>query len=66
MLECAREKDAAWLVGRCVERVRRRRRKCEGFEDSRGGKAVVPLGMLGESRCGERAGGIAVGKNKRA
>ena len=63
MLESAREKDVALLVGRGVERVGRSGGVGESFEECGGGQTVIPLGVMGELVGGEGAGWVMLGEH---
>ena len=55
------ENNVAVLIGRGVKGVGWSGSVGEGFEQSGGGKAVVPLGMMDEPVGGEGAGGDVLG-----
>jgi len=62
VLEGAGEKDVAVLVGCSVEGIGRGRGVGEGFEKGGGGKAVIPLGVVGELFGGEGTGRDMLGE----
>src|SRR5207247_1640754 len=66
MLEGTGQKDVAVLVGRGVEWVGWGGGVGESFEECGGGKAVVPLWVLGELVGGEDAGRVVFGKDEGA
>ena len=61
MLKGEGENDMAVLIGRSVKGVGWSGSVGEAFEQSGGGKAVVPLGMMDELVGGEGAGGNVLG-----
>src|SRR5258705_10828599 len=66
VLERSGQENVAVLVWRGVEGVGWSGRVGESFEERGGGKAVVPLRMLGELFGCEGAGGVGLGKDEGA
>src|ERR1700677_3663373 len=66
VLQRASEKNPALLIEGSVQRIRWRWRVGKRFEQSRGGKVFVPLGVLSELLSGKDAGSVALWQNKSA